>query len=161
MAVPLVAGGVQSLILDSSTSLEELTSGIRFYLREMGKHVIEIGKRLILAKELVQYGDWQSWLEDNFNLSLRTARQFMQIAERFGEKSDSQEWQTSAVLNQSQMVEMLSLPEGEEEKFIAEQAAEGRIVAVISNLSALFVAVAFQPSVMIIVCCRSVSLSAT
>lgn len=132
MAVPLVVGGVQSLQPDSSTFLEELTSGIRFYLREMGKHVIEIGKRLILAKELVQYGDWQSWLDDNFNLSLRTARQFMQIAERFGKKSDSQEWQTSAVLNQSQMVEMLSLPEGEEEKFIAEQAAEGRIVAEMS-----------------------------
>ena len=132
MAVPLVVGGVRPLTPDFSTSLEELTSGIRFYLREMGQNVIEIGKRLILAKALVQHGEWQNWLEDNFNLSLRTARQFMQIAERFGEKSDSQEWQTSAVLNQSQMVEMLSLPEGEEEKFIEEQAAEGRIVAEMS-----------------------------
>ena len=121
-----------SLPPDASTSLEELTSGIRFYLREMGQNVIEIGKRLILAKELVPHGEWQLWLEDNFNLSLRTARQFMQIAERFGEKSDSQEWQTSAVLNQSQMVEMLSLPEGDEEKFIEEQAAAGRVVAEMS-----------------------------
>ena len=132
MAVPLVAGGVKLLAPDVSTSLEELTTSIRFYLREMGQNVIEIGKRLILAKELVQYGDWQAWLEDNFNLSLRTARQFMQIAERFGEKSDSQERQTSAVLNQSQMVEMLSLPEGEEEKFIEELAAVGRVVAEMS-----------------------------
>ena len=52
MAVPLVTVGVQPLIPDSSTTLEELTSGIRFYLREMGQNVIEIGKRLILAKEL-------------------------------------------------------------------------------------------------------------
>ena len=70
MAVPLVAGGVQSLTLDTSTTLEDLTSGIRFYLREMGLNVIEIGKRLILAKELVPHGEWMSWLDDNFNLSL-------------------------------------------------------------------------------------------
>ena len=57
MAVPLVTGGVQPLPPDSSTSLEELTSGIHFYLCEMGQNVIEIGKRLILAKELVPHGE--------------------------------------------------------------------------------------------------------
>ena len=41
------------------------------------------------------------------------------VAERFGNA------QTSAIFNQSQLVEMLALPEGEEEKFIAEKAAEG------------------------------------
>ena len=73
MAVPLVTGSVRPLIPDASTSLEELTTGIRFYLREMGQNVIEIGKRLILAKSLVRHGEWQAWLEDNFALSQMTA----------------------------------------------------------------------------------------
>ena len=126
MAVPLVAGGVQPLPPDASTSLEELTSGIHFYLREMGQNVIEIGKRLILAKSLVRHGEWQAWLEDNFALSQMTANNFMRVAERFGKiKIDFN-------FGSTQMIQMLSLPEGEEEKFIEEQAAAGRIVAEMS-----------------------------
>ena len=126
MAVPLVAGGVQPVTPDSSTSLEELTSGIRFYLREMGQNVIEIGKRLIFAKELVPHGEWLSWLDDNFGLKYRMAANFMAVAERFGNVH------SNAHLNQTQMIQMLVLPEGEEEKFIEEQAAAGRIVAEMS-----------------------------
>ena len=126
MAVSLVAGGVQPVTPDSSTSLEELTSGIRFYLREMGQNVIEIGKRLIFAKELVPHGEWLSWLDDNFGLKYRMAANFMAVAERFGNVH------SNAHLNQTQMIQMLVLPEGEEEKFIEEQAAAGRIVAEMS-----------------------------
>ena len=111
MAVSLVAGGVQPVTPDSSTSLEELTSGIRFYLREMGQNVIEIGKRLIFAKELVPHGEWLSWLDDNFGLKYRMAANFMAVAERFGNVH------SNAHLNQTQMIQMLVLPEGEEEKF--------------------------------------------
>ena len=46
----------------------------------------------------------------------------MQIAERFGKST------TSWILNYSQMAEMLALPEGDEEKFIEEKAAEGKPV---------------------------------
>lgn len=126
MAVPLVSGGVQPLTPDSSTSLEELTSGIRFYLREMGQNVIEIGKRLILAKALVQHGEWQNWLDDNFGLKIRSAQNFMAVAERFGKT------QSTAFLNRTQMTEMLLLPKGDEEKFIEEQAAAGRVVSEMS-----------------------------
>lgn len=126
MAVPLVTGGVQPLPPDSSTSLEELTSGIHFYLREMGQNVIEIGKRLILAKALVPHGEWMSWLDDNFGLKYRMAANFMAVAERFGNVH------SNAHLNQTQMIQMLVLPVGEEEKFIAELAAEGLIVAEMS-----------------------------
>ena len=126
MAVQLVAGGVQSLPPDSSTTLEELTSGIRFYLREMGQNVIEIGKRLILAKSLVRHGEWQVWLEDNFALKQSSAQNFMNCARRFSES------QSIGNLGSTQMIQMLTLPEGEEVKFIEEQAAEGRIVAEMS-----------------------------
>lgn len=85
---------------------------------------IEVGKRLIQAKSLVNHGHWQHWLELNFQLSQNTAGRFMQVAERFSNSATSQN------LNRSQMIEMLSLPSAEEtEKFITEKAAEGKKVA--------------------------------
>lgn len=126
MAVPLVAGGVQPLPPDSFTSLEELTTGIRFYLREMGQNVIEIGKRLILAKSLVRHGEWQDWLEDNFALKQSSAQNFMNCSRRFSES------QSIGILGSTQMIQMLALPEGEEVKFIEEQAAAGRVVSEMS-----------------------------
>ena len=104
---------------DSSTTLEDLTDEIKYYLRKMGQNIIEIGKRLTLAKEKLPHGEWQNWLEDNFNLSNQTARKFMQVAERFGKT------RIDARFGSTQMIQMLSLPEGEEEKFIAEKEAEG------------------------------------
>ena len=89
MALSLVAGVVQPFPPDSSTSLEDLTSGIRFYLREMGKHVIEIGKRLILAKGLMRHREWIKWLEANFLFTYRSARNFINVVERFGKKQNS------------------------------------------------------------------------
>ncbi|MBR0288662.1 MAG: DUF3102 domain-containing protein [Selenomonadaceae bacterium] len=77
--------------------------------------MIEVGKRLIKAKSLVAHGEWLNWLEKNFALSHTAAKRFMQCAERFSNSA------TSHLLNQSQMIEMLSLPSTEEtEKFIAE-----------------------------------------
>lgn len=83
------------------------------------QNIIEIGKELTAAKAEVPHGEWQNWLKDNFNLKVRSAQTFMAIAERFSNT------QTSAYLNPSQMVEMLSLPAEETEKFIEEKAAAG------------------------------------
>ena len=108
--------------LPAEKSLVQLTTEIKFYVNQWGQNTIEIGKRLIQAKELVPHGEWANWLEKNFSLKKSTAYNFMQIAERFGN------FQTSGNLNQSQMVEMLALPAEETEKFIDEKAVEGRAV---------------------------------
>ena len=47
------------------------------------------------------------------------ASNFMRVAEKFGN------YKSTYNLNQSQMIEMLALPDGETEKFIEEKAAEG------------------------------------
>lgn len=104
---------------DSGKTIEELTSEIQYYLVKMGQNAIEAGKRLILAKAKLQHGEWQNWLADNFNLSYKMAAKFMQVAERFSKVS------TSRLFSQSQMFEMLSLPESETEKFIEVRALEG------------------------------------
>lgn len=89
---------------------------ITFYLLTK----IEVGKRLIQAKEMVEHGEWANWLESNFALSQDTATNFMNVAKRFGANSE-----TSRNFKFSQLVSLLKLPPGEEEKFIAEKAAEG------------------------------------
>lgn len=104
------------------TNLEQLTVEIKFYVNQWGQNTIEIGKRLIEAKKLVEHGSWGKWLEDNFNLTQESARKFMKIAERFGNSN------TSWNLNSSQMWEMLALPEEETEKFIEAKKAEGNPV---------------------------------
>lgn len=102
------------------SDLNQLTVELKFYINQWGQNTIEIGKRLIAAKEIVGHGNWNKWLEDNFNLKERSARNFMEVAKRFGNR------QTSADLSLYQMVAMLALPEGEIEKFIAEKTAEGK-----------------------------------
>lgn len=114
-----VAETLSPTSLDSETSIEKLTAEIQYYLVQMGQNAIEVGKRLILAKAKLQHGEWQNWLEDNFNLSYKMAVKFMQVAERFSKVS------TSRLFSQSQMMEMLSLPEVETEKFIEQKALEG------------------------------------
>ena len=104
-------------------SLTELKVEIKFHLEQMAGHAVEIGKLLIQAKEQVAHGDWQSWLTDNFNLKRQSAQNFMKIAERFGAN-----YQSIGILNYTQMVQMLALPEGEEDKFISEKAAENKPV---------------------------------
>lgn len=101
------------------SDLNQLTVEIKFYFNQWGQNTIEIGKRLIAAKELVGHGNFGKWLEDNFNLSQQTARKFMQVAERFGKT------RIDTCFNSTQMIAMLALPEGEEEKFIEAKTAEG------------------------------------
>ncbi|MBQ7198083.1 MAG: DUF3102 domain-containing protein [Selenomonadaceae bacterium] len=106
-------------------TLPMLELEIKFYLQKTAENVVEIGKRLILAKEMVEHGEWQNWLENNFNLSQNSAGRFMQIANRFGDMSKRQNSALMQNLNATQLIAMLALPAGEEEKFIAEKSAEG------------------------------------
>lgn len=106
-------------------TIDQLTVEVKFYLGQIGQNIIEVGKRLIQAKELLQYGEWQGWLANNFNLTDRTARNFMACAERFGYSSNSQLRKSISVLGSTQMIAMLALPADETEAFIEAKAAEG------------------------------------
>lgn len=121
----------QNLVPNSSNAvanvptLEQRVLKIQFHLQNMGQSAIIIGQELIECKKEVPHGDWLNWLEKNFHLKERSARNFMEIAERFGNSSNSQFRQSIADLGYTQMVQMLALPAGEEEDFIEEKAAEG------------------------------------
>lgn len=110
--------------LTSPLTLAQLENEIKFHLGQASQSIIEVGKRLLQAKSLVKHGEWQTWLENNFKLSYRTAKNFMDCAERF------ENMQSAVNLNQSQMAEMLILPSAEDtKKFIEQKAAEGTPVS--------------------------------
>ena len=103
--------------------LPQLETEIKDYLKQTTQNFIEIGKRLILAKSLVKHGEWIYWLENNFKLSYRTAKNFMDCAERFPNVK------SIADLNSTQMIALLALPEADTEKFIEQKEVAGTPVS--------------------------------
>lgn len=104
-------------------TLPQLETEIKFHLNQINQNIIEIGKRLILAKSLVPHGQWQSWLQNNFKLSHSSAKNFMAASERFGKS------QPVGFLNSTQMIALLALPKADTEKFIEQKATEGNPIS--------------------------------
>lgn len=76
--------------------------------------MVEIGRRLVEAKELVPHGEWSSYLKHEVNFSHRTANNFMQIYDRSLTPGNSQ---TFANLGYSHIVKLLALPDEDLEEF--------------------------------------------
>ena len=100
-------------------NLAQIENDIKLFLNQTTKNFIEIGRRLIQAKSLVPHGQWQLWLENNFQLTKRSAQQFMQCAERFGKN------EIDFAFSSTQMIAMLALPEVDTQKFIEEHDSAG------------------------------------
>lgn len=107
-------------------------------IREQGKKIvlmasIEIGKRLVEAKELVPHGEWGKFLEEKVDYSPRTANNFMQLYKEyggsqmnlFGGTADSQ---AIADLSYTQAVALLGIPSHERDEFIKENDVENMSV---------------------------------
>lgn len=61
-------------------TIENITDEILHYQSVGGDAVVQIGKRLIEAKELLPHGGWLPWLSEQVNYSERTAQRLMKIA---------------------------------------------------------------------------------
>ncbi|WP_284646806.1 DUF3102 domain-containing protein [Paenibacillus silviterrae] len=79
----------------------------------VGQSIIEIGTRLIEAKNMVEHGQWGDWLKNNVNYSQSTANNFMRIATEFTEMNS----QALANLSYTKAVALLGLPAEEREEF--------------------------------------------
>jgi hypothetical protein len=64
-----LAGDIRQAHAESRASAEQAA-----------ERAIAAGHALIEAKDLVQHGEWASWLEKNAGFSERTARRYMQLA---------------------------------------------------------------------------------
>lgn len=112
-------------------SLQELADEGNWYFRRGDDclkqglmYYVEGGRRLIEAKRRLPHGQWQNWLKENFSLSQDTATNRMKLAERFGESHS----ESIRSLKPTTAIKLLALPAGEEEDFIAAQAAAGKPV---------------------------------
>lgn len=100
------------------SNLNQLEAEITVLKHQTAQNIIEIGKRLIQAKELVVHGEWESWLDNKVKFSRTRARQFMQVAREFGNQ------QMSVDLTLDKMLELTSLDPKERETFIEENPVE-------------------------------------
>ena len=92
--------------------LSAITEEIQFYKAQAGQCIVEIGKRLLEAKEQLPHGQWESWLEKSVEFSLGTAKRFMKIASEYGSNR-------SALIDlpYTKLWMMLQLPPEEREEF--------------------------------------------
>lgn len=86
---------------------------------------IEIGKRLVMAKNQIDHGRWGEWVEVNVQYSQRTASNLMKLYEEYREvdflESNSQ---ALADLSYTKAVALLGIPAEEREVFIKENDVE-------------------------------------
>jgi len=86
---------------------------------------IEIGRRLVEAKEMLEHGEWLPWLERETEFSERTAQNYMRVFREYGAAQGSLfgaeiNTKTFADLPISKALALLSVPESDRIEFAEE-----------------------------------------
>jgi chemotaxis protein histidine kinase CheA len=95
-------GGGNALDDIVPASIDNLTTEILILKRQTAANIIEIGKRLLSAKEMVGHGQWLPYLQDKVQFTERTAQRFMKAAKEFPNTtmpSDLEPWKVIALLD--------------------------------------------------------------
>lgn len=92
-------------------------------------YVVEIGRRLVEAKQALPYGEWGNWLKNEAGFSQSTATNYMRLFEEYGSSQisifgASVDSQTFANLPYSKALQLLAVPQEEREAFAKEVGAE-------------------------------------
>lgn len=94
--------------------LNSYTQQGQMFLLNAGQNLLQFGRVLAEAKALVQHGEFEAWVEKSFRMSARSAQRYMAAWKRYGQQEQFQNVQFS------KLQKMLSLPEGTEAQFAAE-----------------------------------------
>lgn len=70
---------------DLQVEVKTATERIKLRMKRTAEDIIEIGKDLIAVKEKLPHGRFLPWIASEFEMEERTARRFMNVAERFPE----------------------------------------------------------------------------
>jgi N6-adenosine-specific RNA methylase IME4 len=70
---------------DDAIPVRESTVRIKALQRSASESIVEIGKELLLVKSLVQRGQFDAWVEQEFEWSRVTAYKLMAVAAKFGD----------------------------------------------------------------------------
>lgn len=76
-----------ALPVDSALTARAAAERIKLRLKRTVEDIIEIGRELKAVKDELPHGQFLPWIAAEFEMSERTARDFMQVHERFGGKS--------------------------------------------------------------------------
>ena len=93
-------------------TLEVITGEILDAKRAGGEAILTIGRCLIEAKDMLRHGEWLPWLNEQVELSERTAQKFMKLAREWSNPN------TLADLGASKALALLALPPEEREQFM-------------------------------------------
>lgn len=119
--------------IESETRLQQLAVEIITFDRQAKitavSCAIEIGERLLEAKDLVSHGEWGKWLKENVNYSQSTANNFMRLYKEYGNNQGSlfttvANSQAIMNLDVSKALALTVLPPEEREEFVAEHDVE-------------------------------------
>ena len=110
--------------LQTPRTLDMVAAEIRTFTASMLNNIIEIGRRMVEAKEMLPYGDFGKWIQENTGYSSSTANNFMRIYTEYGAAQGSLFWgesecQMFGKLSYTKALARLALPAGEREAFAA------------------------------------------
>ena len=77
-----------SLPINDAMELNAIKERIKIRLKRTAEDIIEIGKDLIIAKEKCGHGGFEKWIGFEFEMNIRTAQNFMNVAEKFSDKNE-------------------------------------------------------------------------
>ena len=100
--------------MNELTPLPQLVAEIKILSQQTAANIIEIGKRLNVAKEQVEHGDWAGWLDANFDFSRQHANRFMRAATEFSNVTSQLQ------MSQTKIFALLDVPAADRETFISQ-----------------------------------------
>ena len=112
------------------TKLEQLATRLRAALKRETVNAVVIGKLLIESRNHLDHGEWQPWLAKNFDLSYRTALNYVSAAEYVARKGKSETVSLSTFVSLSPVVlyrRAADHYDEQEEAAILAAAHEGRV----------------------------------
>lgn len=120
-------------------TVDVVAAEIRALTSTMLSNIIEIGRRMCEAKEMVPYGSFGEWLEKNTGYSSSTANNFMRLYQEYGAAQGSlfgaeAECQTFGKLSYSKALALLAVPAEERESFAQQNDIESKSVREIKAL---------------------------
>lgn len=122
--------------------LDDVTRDIYAKTGEFLRAAIEIGRLLFEAKAMVEPGGWSRYIEEQLPFSHSWANNYMKLFAEFGSDQTSLFGDSQAYMNlrPSQALEIIRLPEGEREEFMATHDVENmstrELNAIINELKA-------------------------
>lgn len=105
-------------------TLDMVAAEIRTFTASMLNNIIEIGRRMCEAKEMLPYGKFGEWIKENTGYSRSTANNFMRVYQEYGTRQGClfgatvENDQTFGKLSYTQALALLALPSGEREEFV-------------------------------------------